>query len=109
MTLEELQRIGQEAGIEPARVAQAAATLAARGTPAPMRRSLGVPIGVSRVVDLPRAPTDREWERLVAEFRTTFGTQGRERTSGGLRDGRWATCTSPSSRRTTANDFDSAR
>jgi hypothetical protein len=86
MTLEELQRIGQEAGIEPVRVAQAAATLAARGTPAPVRRSLGVPIGVSRVVDLPRAPTDREWERLVAEFRTTFGAQGRERTSGGLRE-----------------------
>jgi len=86
MTLEELQRIGQEAGIEPARVAHAAATLAARGTPAPVRRSLGLPIGVSRVVDLPRAPTDREWERLVAEFRTTFGAQGRERTSGGLRE-----------------------
>jgi hypothetical protein len=86
MTLEELQRIGQEAGIEPARVAQAAATLAARGSAPPVRRSLGLPIGVSRVVDLPRAPTDREWERLVAEARTTFGTQGRARTSGGLRE-----------------------
>jgi hypothetical protein len=86
LTLVELQRIGEEAGIEPARVAQAAETLGARGTPAPVRRSFGLPIGVSRVVDLPRAPTDREWEQLVSTFRTTFGSQGRTTTSGGLRD-----------------------
>ena len=86
LTLDELRRIGQEAGIEPARVAQAAEMLDARGRVAPVRRSLGMPVGVSRVVDLPRAPTDREWEQLVSEFRTTFGTQGRTTTSGGLRD-----------------------
>ena len=86
MTLDELQRIGQEAGIEPARVAQAAETLDARGRPALVRRSLGLPIGVSRVVELPRAPTDREWEQLISEFRTTFGAQGQATTSGGLRE-----------------------
>ena len=86
LTLDELQRIGQEAGIEPERVAQAAERLDARGKTAPVRRSLGLPIGVSRVVDLPRAPTDREWEQLIAEFRTTFGTQGQATTSGGIRD-----------------------
>jgi hypothetical protein len=86
LTLDELQRIGQEAGIEPARVAEAAERLDARGRQAPVRRSLGLPIGVSRVVDLPRAPTDREWEQLISEFRTTFGTQGRTTTTGGLRD-----------------------
>ena len=86
LTLDELQRIGQEAGIEPARVAQAAETLDARGRVAPVRRSLGLPIGLTRVVDLPRAPTDREWERLISEFRSTFGTQGRATTSGGLRE-----------------------
>lgn len=86
LTLDDLQRIGREAGIEPARVAQAAATLDARGKPAPVRRMFGLPIGVSRVVDLPRAPTDREWERLIAEFRTTFGAQGRATSSGGLRE-----------------------
>lgn len=86
LTLDELQRIGQEAGIEPARVAQAAETLDSRGRPAPVRRSLGLPVGMSRVVDLPRAPTDREWERLIAEFRTTFGAHGRATTSGGLRE-----------------------
>lgn len=86
LTLDQLQQIGQEAGIEPGRVAQAAAQLEVRGQPAPIRRSLGMPIGVSRVVDLPRAPTDREWERLVAEFRTTFGAQGRATSTGGLRE-----------------------
>jgi hypothetical protein len=86
LTLDEIQRIGQEVGIEPARVAQAAAKLDARGTPAPVRRSLGMPVGLLRVVDLPRAPTDREWEQLISEFRTTFGAQGRATTSGGLRE-----------------------
>jgi hypothetical protein len=86
LTLDELQRIAQQVGIEPARVVQAAETLDARGRPSPVRRSFGLPVGVSRVVDLPRAPTDREWEQLISEFRTTFGTQGRATTSGGLRE-----------------------
>lgn len=86
LTLDELQRIGQEAGIEPARVADAAERIGARGRQAPVRRSLGLPIGVSRVVDLPRAPTDREWEQLISEFRTTFGAQGHATISGGLRE-----------------------
>ncbi len=86
LTLDEIQRIGQEAGIEPVRVAQAAEALDARGRPAPMRRSLGMPVGMSRVVPLPRAPSDREWERLISDFRTTFQTQGQAKTSGGLRE-----------------------
>jgi hypothetical protein len=86
LTLAELQRIGQEAGIEPARVAEAAQRLDARGRPARIRRSLGLPVGLSRVVDLPRAPTDREWEQLISEFRTTFETLGRATSSGGLRE-----------------------
>jgi hypothetical protein len=101
LTLDELQRIGQEAGIEPARVAEAAEKLDALGRPAPMRRSFGLPVGVSRVVDLPRAPTDREWEQLVAEFRSTFGTQGRTTTNGGLRDwsqGNLHICVEPTER-----------
>jgi hypothetical protein len=101
MTLDELQRIGEEAGIEPGRVAQAAARLDARGKPAPVRRSLGLPVGVSRVVDLPRAPTDREWEQLIAEFRTTFGIKGEAKTSGGLREwthGNLHICVEPTER-----------
>src|SRR4029079_1801500 len=63
----------------------AAERIDARGKLAPVRRSFGLPVGLSRVVDLPRAPTDREWEQLISEFRTTFGAQGQATTSGGLR------------------------
>jgi hypothetical protein len=82
----ERQRIAQNAAIDPVRVARAAERLEVRASAATVRRSFGLPVGVSRVVDLPRAPTDREWERLIAEFRTTFGAQGRATTSGGLRE-----------------------
>ena len=102
LTLDDLQRIALEAGIEPARVADAAARLDARGAVAPLRRrSFGLPVGVSRVVDLPRAPTDREWERLVGEFRTTFGARGRTTTSGSLREwshGNLHICVEPNER-----------
>ena len=86
LTLDELKRIGQEAGIEPSRVAKAVEKFDARGKVAPVRKSFGLPVGVSRLVPLPRAPTDREWERLISEFRTTFGAQGRATTNGGLRE-----------------------
>ena len=86
LTLDELRHIAQDAGIDPARVARAAASLDARGKPEPVRRMLGLPIGLSRVVDLPRAPTDREWEQLISEFRTSFGAPGVAASSGGLRE-----------------------
>lgn len=101
LTLDEMQRIGQEAGIDPMRVAQAAKMLASRGKVAPVRRSFGLPIGVSRVVDLPRAPTDREWEQLVSEFRTTFGVRGKTTSSGSLREwsnGNLHICVEPTAR-----------
>lgn len=86
LSLVELQQIAKEAGIEPARVAQAAAMLEARNAPAPVRRHYGMPVGVSRVIGLPRAPTEREWEQLIATFRSTFGAQGVAKTEGGIRD-----------------------
>jgi hypothetical protein len=101
LTLDALQRIGQEAGIAPARVAMAATQLDARGRTTPVRRSLGMPVGVSRVVDLPRAPTDREWEQLVALCRSTFGSRGRVSTTGGLREwsqGNLHVCIEPTER-----------
>jgi hypothetical protein len=76
LTLAELQTIGGKAGLAPERIAQAAAAVELRrGTP--RRTELGLPIGVSRAVDLPRAPTDHEWEVMVADLRETFGAQGR--------------------------------
>ncbi|HEX5725709.1 MAG TPA: hypothetical protein VFX98_09615 [Longimicrobiaceae bacterium] len=57
--------------------------------PTPRRRSatdLGLPVSVGRTVDLPRAPTDREWEVLVAELRETFGARGRVGSRGDVRE-----------------------
>lgn len=84
-SLAELQAIGGEVGIEPERIAEAAAALEVRGAAAPRRTYLGMPVSVGRTVDLPRAPTDGEWEILVAELRATFGARGKDRSSGGLR------------------------
>lgn len=84
LTLSELQRIGQEAGIEPERIAQAVAQMNTRVATPPIKRSFGLPVGMTRVIEIPRAPTDREWEQLVSEFRTVFGSLGVS-TTGGLR------------------------
>lgn len=85
LTLAELQAIGGEVGIAPARIAEAAAALDVRGGAAPRRTHLGLPVSVGRTVELPRAPTDREWEVLVSQLRETFGAHGRDRSEGGLR------------------------
>jgi hypothetical protein len=83
-SLGELQAIGSEAGIAPERIAEAAAALDVRGSAVPRRSYMGMPVSVSRVVDLPREPTDREWAMLVAELRQTFGAKGKESSQGGL-------------------------
>jgi hypothetical protein len=85
LTLAQLQQIGEEAGIDAARVAQAAAQLDIGNTAVRVRRTLGMPIGVAQLLDLPRAPTEREWELLVTELRTTFGAQGVVTSSGSFR------------------------
>jgi hypothetical protein len=87
-TLGELQSIGREAGLDPARIAEAASSLEARRGALPRRTTWGMPVAVGRVVDLPRAPTDREWEMLVAELRNTFGARGRASSQGNLREWR---------------------
>ena len=56
-----------------------------RGGAAPRRTYLGMPVSVGRTVALPRVPTDREWEQLLAELRATFGAHGKDRASGGVR------------------------
>jgi hypothetical protein len=84
-TLAELQAIGVEVGLAPERIAQAAAAVEVRR--GALRRSdLGMPVSVGRTVDLPRAPTDREWEMLVAELRETFRARGRVGSRGEVRE-----------------------
>ncbi len=85
LTLAELQAIGSEVGIPADRIAGAAAALELRRSSL-RRTDLGMPFSVRRTVDLPRAPTDHEWEVLVAELRETFNARGRDGSHGGLRE-----------------------
>jgi len=45
-----------------------------------------LPTSVGSIVPLPRGPSDREWELLIAELRTTFGGKGVVTSQGGLRE-----------------------
>lgn len=83
LTLTDLQAIGREVGIEPEAVAQAAQSLDVRS--AAPRRFLGLPIGVSRTVNLNRKLSDEEWERLVVQLREVFRARGATRSDGSLR------------------------
>jgi len=86
LTLGELQEVGREVGIAPERVAEAAATLDARSETLPRRTLIGAPVSVGRVVELPRAATDREWRFLVAELRETFDAKGEVTSHGDIRE-----------------------
>jgi hypothetical protein len=98
LTLAEIQGIGREVGLDPAAMAAAAGALSARSA-TPLRHSVGMPVAVGRVVPLPRALTDLEWERLVSELRAAFGATGRVAVQGNLRqwsNGNLHACVEPS-------------
>lgn len=84
LTLAELRSIGREAGLDEAEVERAARVLDLRVARSD-RSLLGLPIGVSRSVDLGRRITDEEWERLVVRFREVFHARGAVRADGSLR------------------------
>src|SRR2546425_8392593 len=84
LTLAELQQIGGEVGISSDAVAQAARAVDVR-LGAASRTILGLPIGVSRTVNLNRRLSDEEWERLVVQLREVFNARGRTRSEGSLR------------------------
>jgi hypothetical protein len=86
LTLSELQNVGGEVGLAPARIAEAAFAIDARREVLPRRKILGLPVSAGRLIDLPRALTDREWEILVGEFRETFGARGQLSMHGGIRE-----------------------
>ena len=87
LTLSDLRAIGAEVGIPAERIDAAARALERPGARVvPRRRFLGTPVSVGRVVDLPRAPTDREWGILLSELRQTFRARGRTETHGELRE-----------------------
>lgn len=84
LTLAELQEIGREVGISPELVRDAANSV---DTP-PQRGSkrwLGLPIGVSRTIELDRRLSESEWERLVVDLRETFDARGTVRSDGNFK------------------------
>jgi hypothetical protein len=84
MTLAALQEIGREVGISPESIALAAHSMDQAGRPA-SQRFLGLPIGVGRMVEFDRRLSDTDWERLVADLRTTFEARGTVRYDGPFR------------------------
>lgn len=86
LTLRQLQEVGQEVGVSPDRIAQAADVVAARRNAPTHETAKWLPTAVERTIPLPRNLSDREWEWLVAELRTTFGGKGKVSVQGGIRE-----------------------
>ena len=80
MTLRELQDIGRQVGIEPTRIAEAAAAIDLAPSTSISRLSTSVRANAP----LPRAPSEAEWLMLVTELRTTFDAHGRVGTTNGI-------------------------
>src|SRR5688500_2800958 len=83
-TVAAARAVGRGFGIRGELVDPAARSVDLQGSEAP-RRFLGLPIGVSRTVELGRRLTDDEWERLVVDLRETFDARGRVAAEGSLR------------------------
>ncbi len=88
LTIAELTQIGEEAGLSPAFVARAAASIDRLEPAPPQTRIAGLPVAVSRNVHLDEPLTDSEWEVLVSDLRYTFDTKGKERSTGNVREWR---------------------
>jgi len=84
LTLAELKEIGLEVGISPEAVAIAARSMDGDVLARPAKL-LGLPLSVHRTVELDRAVTDAEWERLVVQLREVFNARGTTSSSGSLR------------------------
>ncbi len=77
LSVEELQAVGAEAGLDPVHVAAAARAVAA-GEPDDKREAFaGVPVGVRRSAHLDAPPSDLLWETLVSDLQETFSARGK--------------------------------
>lgn len=77
LTLEELQRIGAEAGIDPDHVAAAAIANASTPTaPEELETFLGIPTVLHTSRSIPVTISDEAWEKVVPELRRLFGKDG---------------------------------
>ena len=99
LTVEELQAVGAEAGLDPAHVA-AAARAVASGEPDDGRETIaGVPVGVRRAATLEAPPSDALWAALVPDLQETFAASGKTERIGasrGWRNGNLRVTLSPS-------------
>lgn len=87
LTLAEVQEIGREVGVSSDLIEAAARSLDRPGPrPVEKKRFLGVPIGVGRIVELPRRLNEEEWHRLVVHLRETFDARGKVREEGRFRE-----------------------
>ena len=82
LTLAQLQEIGRDVGLSPARIAEAATALDLHRGARPRGTHLAMPVSVGMTVPLPRALDDHEWSLLVAELRQTFRARGQDRSGG---------------------------
>lgn len=87
LSLEDLQAIAREAGIDAGAVALAA-ELVARGdlVPTTVQTATGAPIALARTVPFGRDIDDRTWARMVVLLQDTFAARGRLRSEGALRE-----------------------
>ena len=76
LSLSELQQIGEESGITPEFIAQAAAALENNTGFFESESLFGFPLAVSNKILLPRKLTEDEWERLVVDLRETYQKEG---------------------------------
>ncbi|NNF58598.1 MAG: hypothetical protein HKN04_10180 [Rhodothermaceae bacterium] len=87
LSLEELQRIGAEAGIDPAHIAAAATSLPADASAsAPSSTFLGMPTALHAERVLPTPVPDETWERIVLELRRMFKKDGISSEVGRIRE-----------------------
>lgn len=85
LTLAELQQIGATAGIDPNFIARAATAMGHLEEVPPPAKHMGIPVGVSRTVNLPGPLSDEAWDQLVVDLRETFEAHGNVRQDGSLR------------------------
>lgn len=86
LSLEELKQIGASTGIDPRHIIRAASALHKQPQLFPVRKHLGIPIGVSRSIELPDTFSDQDWEHLVVDLRKTFRAKGTIKQEGSLRE-----------------------
>jgi hypothetical protein len=89
LSLAEIQTVASEVGIAPELIAQAAASVA-RGELIPTQRRTvaGIPVALSRTIELSRSVTPVEWDRIVMALRDTFDARGVVTQEGSIREWR---------------------